>query len=523
MTRSLKITARFPLGVYLGHKPDGSADTLPDPARLHAALLNSAAQGTHAVQGEQGLEPSETSLKALMWLEENQPDGIEIPEYMPVYKDARRFMHREVAQAKKKRQTEKRTISEGTAVSGKIGWVWNQVPNDIADTVEQLCDDVPHLGESTSVAVLAPGDVNPNLNLDLQGSPLESGGTMLRVPAIGRTNALLEMYRNNNSRKFPTVASDKPKEEEKPENLPVTHECLTQVMYSTPEPEYPEVPWSRVGLLEIEGEELPPEEHVALCVALHRAIIAGIGYGASSFFTGKYPRGAEVPANRLAFHYIPAHYIQHLGIKNSVIAIMVPENTSPEDLIQLGRSLNAVPYLWGRTFGKRKVYFGGQVINAHEFWPAVHAGYKRLWKPLTAIVPETRPVKKKDGGARWTLADSGLLSIAYVWRDKFNTFARGEQRYLELRNQVKEQSDAQVYQARTIHTRPTVYVHKVPQNVMPQPWQGVLSLGNLANDRTIIALGQSRHLGAGLLVPYDVPEEEFIYLQQAYKERKNDQ
>ena len=346
---------------------------------------------------------------------------------------------------------------------------------------------------------------------------------MLRVPAVGRTNALLKMYRNNNPRKFPTVASDKPKEEEKPENLPVTHECLTQVKYSTPEPKYPKVPWNRVILLEIEGEELPPEEHVALCVALHRAVIAGIGYGASSFFTGKYPRGAEIPANRLAFQYIPADYIQHLGIKNSAIAIMVPESASPEDLIQLGRSLNAVPHLWGRTFGKRKVYFGGQVINAHEFWPAVQPGYRRLWKPLTAIVPETRPVKKKDGGARWTLADSGLLSIAYVWRDKFNTAARGEQRYLELRNQVKEQSDAQVYHARTIHTRPTAYVHKVPQNVMPQPWRGVLSLGNLTNDRTIIALGQSRHLGAGLLVPYDVPEEEFIYLQQAYKERKNDQ
>ena len=500
--QELGIIARFPLGVYTGHKRDGSADTLPDPVRLHAALLNSAAQGTHAVLGEQGLEPSETSLKALMWLEKNPPDGIEIPEYMPVYKDARRFMYREVAPAKKKRKTEKRTISEGTAVSGKIGWVWKQVPDDIANTLEQLCDDVPYLGESTSVTVLGSGDVSPNLILDLQGNPLEAVGTMLRIPAPGRTDALIETYR---------------------ENKLVTYECLTQVMYSTPEPKYPEVPWNRVILLEIEGEELSPEEHVALCVALHRAIIAGIGYGASSFFTGKYPRGAEVPANRLAFHYIPAHYIQHLGIKNSVIAIMIPENTSPEDLIQLGRSLNAVPYLWGRTFGKRKVYFGGQIINAHEFWPAVQPGYRRLWKPLTAIVPETRPVKKKDGGARWTLADSGLLSIAYVWRDKFNTAARGEQRYLELRNQVEEQSDAQVYHARTIHTRPTAYVHKVPQNVMPQPWRGVLSLGNLTNDRTIIALGQSRHLGAGLLVPYDVPEEEFIYLQQAYKERKNDQ
>ena len=347
--QELGIIARFPLGVYTGHKRDGSADTLPDPARLHAALLNSAAQGTHAVLGEQGLEPSETSLKALMWLEKNPPNGIEIPEYMPVYKDARRFMYREVAPAKKKRKTEKRTISEGTAVSGKIGWVWNQVPNDIANTLEQLCDDVPYLGESTSVTVLGSGDVSPNLILDLQGNPLEAVGTMLRIPAPGRTDALIETYRENNPYKVPPVGKDKPKKK------PVTHECLTQVKYSTPEPMYPEVPWSRVILLEIEGEELPPEEHVALCVALHRAIIAGIGYGASSFFTGKYPRGAEVPANRLAFHYIPVHYIQHLGIKNSVIAIMVPESASPEDLIQLGRSLNAVPYLWGRTFGKKPV------------------------------------------------------------------------------------------------------------------------------------------------------------------------
>ena len=516
--QELGIIARFPLGVYTGHKQDGNADTFPEPVRLHAALVSSAAQGSLAFTNEKGeLEPSKASLKALKWLEENPPDGIEIPESHPVHKGSIRFTYRNITNITVSSRPKEGQISDGTALGGNIGWYWKQVPDDIANTLEQLCDDVPYLGESTSVTVLGSGDVSPNLILDLQGNPLEAVGTMLRIPAPGRTDALIETYRENNPYNVPPVGKDKPKKKS------VTYECLTQVMYSTPEPEYPEVPWSRVILLEIEGEELPPEEHVALCVALHRAIIAGIGYGASSFFTGKYPRGAEVPANRLAFHYIPVHYIQHLGIKNSVIAIMIPESASPEDLIQLGRSLNAVPYLWGRTFGKRKVYFGGQVINAHEFWPAVQPGYRRLWKPLTAIVPETRPVKKKDGGARWTLADSGLLSIAYVWRDKFNTVARGEQRYLELRNQVEEQSDAQVYHARTIHTRPTAYVHKVPQNVMPQPWRGVLSLGNLANDRTIIALGQSRHLGAGLLVPYDVPEEEFIYLQQAYKERKNDQ
>ena len=46
---NLGILARFPLGVYQGHKADGSPDTFPDPARLQAALLSAAAQGPHAI------------------------------------------------------------------------------------------------------------------------------------------------------------------------------------------------------------------------------------------------------------------------------------------------------------------------------------------------------------------------------------------------------------------------------------------------------------------------------------------
>ena len=95
--RSLNIIARFPLGVYVGHKSDRRSDEFPDPARLHAALLNSATQGTHAIQGKHGLEPSESALVALKWLEKNPPDGIEKPTSLPVFTGRQRFMHREVA------------------------------------------------------------------------------------------------------------------------------------------------------------------------------------------------------------------------------------------------------------------------------------------------------------------------------------------------------------------------------------------------------------------------------------------
>jgi CRISPR-associated protein Csb2 len=40
-----------------------------------------------------------------------------------------------------------------------------------------------------------------------------------------------------------------------------------------------------------------------------------------------------------------------------------------------------------------------------------------------------------------------------------------------------------------------------------QPYRAVLNLGDLTGPRTIAAIGQSRHLGGGLLVPRDLPAD----------------
>ena len=80
---NLGILARFPLGVYQGHKADGSPDAFPDPARLQAALLSAAAQGPHAIIENGQLTPSEESLKALRWLEENPRPGYRFPTCAP--------------------------------------------------------------------------------------------------------------------------------------------------------------------------------------------------------------------------------------------------------------------------------------------------------------------------------------------------------------------------------------------------------------------------------------------------------
>ena len=47
---------------------------------------------------------------------------------------------------------------------------------------------------------------------------------------------------------------------------------------------------------------------------------------------------------------------------------------------------------------------------------------------------------------------------------------------------------------------------EVNADAVVRPYTACLSLGSLAGPRTIAAIGQSRHLGGGLLIPFDVPE-----------------
>lgn len=66
---------------------------------------------------------------------------------------------------------------------------------------------------------------------------------------------------------------------------------------------------------------------------------------------------------------------------------------------------------------------------------------------------------------------------------------------------------AAVVHARAVRTPDTDrYMHKVNPHAVVRPYLACLSLGSLSWPGTILAIGQSRHLGGGLLVPFDVPE-----------------
>ena len=54
---------------------------------------------------------------------------------------------------------------------------------------------------------------------------------------------------------------------------------------------------------------------------------------------------------------------------------------------------------------------------------------------------------------------------------------------------------------------PSFYAHKMPKGVTAQPYTALVSVGDLLGDTGLAAVGQSRHLGGGLLVPADLPIE----------------
>lgn len=151
----LTIRAVFPLGVFQGHRADGSPDRLPDTARLFSALVNAAGQGSEAIAVKGRLEPSSESTAALSWLEKHPPTMIRIPNHVPVSPDRRPDAYRKTGtvQGPKKSPAMRigaRQISTGTAIDDCVGWFWADAPSEVQETVGRLCADVSCLGEDDS-------------------------------------------------------------------------------------------------------------------------------------------------------------------------------------------------------------------------------------------------------------------------------------------------------------------------------------------------------------------------------------
>jgi CRISPR-associated protein Csb2 len=509
---SFAIVAEPLLGVYKGRVGSGQLDPLPSPARLHAALLCAAAQGVRAVADGDGLRPCDTDREALRWLEAHPPDGLAVPETLPNGGAATAYRKEGLVVKEGRTPLSDKLVGKpavsGVAVTGRFAWTWEQdPPQPVAVALAELCPEVPYLGTSESPVRLAVTEAEPTHRLDREADLFTGEGLDLAVATTGRVDALEAAHRETSV--APPLRADAHRSSEKTTPPPVETAGLELGRYARasvntvrraslgPEPPPPPTPWTSVLLFRLD-RPIPAERRVRYAVAAHRALVGLVGDGAPAILTGVYEPGVPRPGNRCAIQFLGPD-APHVG--GTALALLLPREASDIDLTLIRMAvqrLRNVKVAAGPFEVKAPVE-----VPADRFWPEPAAGTERWWQTEPVAVPDSRP--PRDG--RWSLADAAALSVALVWRHEFSATGRGDARYRALAEAAGGRGVRVESAVRVMDGDVGRYVHKVHPDTVIQPYRAVLSLGNLTGHRTIAAIGQSRHLGGGLLVPRDLPSE----------------
>lgn len=496
--RPLYLRARFPLGVYIGHRSDKKQDLAPSPGRLHSALLHSAAQGSLGNNGE----PTAESIAALEWLENHPPTGLLQPEYRLTNKSPETIVYRksgtfDTSKGRIQYRSKDQKLAGGISVAEGFGYYWDEVPEDIANRITALSEDVGCLGEAHSMVVLEEMEFEPNLWRADNATIFTRDKQEREIAIPGRTRALM----NAHKQRFKAKVNHKFVKTAKPASEIPSSSGLDSLYYAAAERTLSsDSPWTSAWFFSLD-KPVPRHLRVELSVSIHRKLIAINGNNVSPIITGKYGSQniAKLP-NRLAIQYLPEKWSLTIGLEGNNMVLFIPQGTDEGDLKQI-QEAKKIWNVYVRGFGRIKIHFTGESRSADKFWPEPKRGYTRLWKPLSPVIPDTRRVDLP--GVNWTLGDTGLLSLGYIWRNRFSSKKRGQHKYVDIRDQVTA-AGAAVHAAHSLPVRASDYVHRIPEHVVAQPYTAVFDLHGLSDDRTAVMVGQSRHLGGGLLAPFDI-------------------
>jgi CRISPR-associated protein Csb2 len=502
------ILADLPLGTYRGAGADGRPERIPSVARLHSALLCAAGFGPRAVEhGNDELELDDADGAALRWLEENPPDSVHLPELLinvgrvTAYRDDGTLKKSKDAISIKKLP---KSPDAGTAVDGQFAWIWRETPPEpVRAALEQLCPDVAYLGTTEApvrLIAVTGEDFSATHDLEAGAGLFTPGGAGIERPAPGRLAELSEAHRAATG-KPPKASSDNWKTDEKSLS-PVPGRKATETAWYAPRAAEPaQVPWPEAIVIPTDAA-VPEQERVAWAVAVHRRLIQLIGFGAPPMITGAYPEGVRRPANRVALHFLDDRMPARQRLNGLVI--LVPEGADTADLDALRRAAAELTSVRGPGGRIRKLDVNRlQVVAGNNFWEAPAPGAIRLWHTAPPAVPDTRGSRDDE----WNFAHAALLSVGFAWKDRLpKSPGRGAAYYRGLAAGASEAGVTVVHAKAIRTTHIGRYVHKINEHAVVRPYTATLSMGDLTGASTIQAIGQTRHLGGGLLVPFDVPE-----------------
>ena len=525
------ISARFRLGFYQGHWDEYSnPDRYPSVCRLQSALI--AAAGSIAAEGgvwDLSAESNKGLKDALEWLEENPPDAILIPSYKVNRVNSINYRNRSNERKyEKKYEKNPKKYWEGkgskavshVAYSSDFAWIWEKYPEKgIRETLEMIAPEVPYLGEAESPVRLFVGEARDVENAKkLNDSDLDSdsgfdpsSGILIECPKPGRFGKLVDIYSLFNER---SKSDKKPKTfDERLKSAKELELGLREIRQYGAFEQRPVGPWQYGYLFSVrnvEGERRQwcplQSERLAWAEAVHKTIVKRLASkDVPSFLLPPGRVGSFKGANRLAVHVLEHEMPLAVEMPNDSYAIllMFPAGVGKEEAVRVVSALKNAKVNLGSSGAIRLE--NPEEIDLSNLWKKPETGFRRYWRPSPFFVSDVRPPKNKAKRNK-EIGNLMSLSLGYVFRDLLPvTQSENKGLRLHLKNQIDAKgvhvcNEEEVYPGKLAN-----YTHHCNQNASFLAATGLIDLGDLMGgcETAALAIGQSRHFGVGLLVPYD--------------------
>ena len=553
------ISAYFPLGFYQGSDSGGRPESYPSPNRLYSALVSTAylTFGFEKNEVDCGLTDAQIH-DALAWFEGNPPQKILFPRCIKAESKAIAYRNKGNVQNEKKPKDKVSpsaayiaTAYEQHPESGVLlTWIWHENPaSAVSKTLDLLCAEVPYLGEACSAVRLEthenydlPNGVEKQVWTLSSDSPLvaiRKGGRNISYPKERRLDDLKQAFAAANPQpKGKKKLSVKGKEEEqnflneyKPLQTEGKARYLSSAVQDTGKNAL-KAPWTTAFYLEIDQVgngragndkvEWKPEEFefVGWAVALHRFLVKQWGADPSLALVGRYASGMRRPANNVSIQIFDSGFKgtydwqlrKEIAEKGPGFLILLPYDMAKADIQKLH---DVCVYAKGKTLyyspNKPTLRLGNTtVIDAEHLWKPVAEGACRYWTIRPMAIAETRPIPDAKQHRKWGVYEALCLALGHVWRSQYPQSSEGnrEERYWNIVDKVKAKtSHFRIYSSHAVHrVNMTDYAHHADASNVLHGMNALIAISDAADslDCAAMAIGQSRHLGGGFLVPVDL-------------------
>lgn len=448
---------------------------------------------------------------ALEWLEHNPPTSITIPEGVP-YVDGRgfdyvqmHFMHSGRRMGKHSAlNAEKAPYMFGATLLSAVVWAWDEgVPDDVAEVLGKLCAELPYLGTSESVCVARFGDTPEPTHTQATGGYVV-GTVQEEVPSPGRTAELRKLWKSivppkyvGNSKNMPDAVR---KASEESRDL---RQNMASLPYApvNPEPPLEGAPWDRAVWLPFrEGDDPRPVDHVKVAETIHRALVQRVADDAGycpSILSGKYPEGRpDGVVNNVAVVIVPWRSgAPHAGGNRSGILVLIPSGADVSDgdvVIEAALAYRDRPKSNITALNLKVDTDSAQEIDPTRWWNKPAVGSTRLWSPYPLAIsdfPQQAPFAAAHKALKFVMGTPVPKSAVVRAKEADPSLLTS----YTHRTTAVEGKDAQgsTYRARVVHPA----------------FNATYRLDGIVPDTAVVAVGQSRHFGVGLLIPYDTSDK----------------